>query len=159
MNPKYRFYHGSYFQEMSFADSESQDRDFASVSSTRNEVLGYIGYRIDRGANCAYDLCIMRLSPNPTIEFVNDILKAIYDIFTYYNHNKLDFHVIIGNPVEKSYDKFLDMCNGRICGYMKQDVRIQDNTLCDRKFYEIMRDEFMSSKMRKLLDAKFKHAI
>lgn len=48
------------------------------------------------------------------------------------------FRVVIGNHIEKMYDKYIEKYGGRIIGVRKDEVR-----LIDGKLYEITKDEYL----------------
>lgn len=45
-----------------------------------------------------------------------DLGQALQDIFEKFKFRKLTFCVVVGNPIEKSYDKMINKYNGRIIG-------------------------------------------
>ena len=69
------------------------------------------------------------------ITFGKDIGQALDEIFTKYNFRKLKFSVVVGNPIEKSYDKLIHEYCGRIVGTFKDHTRLIDNKNYDEKFY------------------------
>lgn len=79
------------------------------------------------------------------IMFSVDIKDFIFRLFNYYNYNKLRFSIIVGSPHEKMYDRFSRKYGGRIVGTLKQDFKLQDGTVCDRKLYEVLREDFLKS--------------
>jgi hypothetical protein len=56
---------------------------------------------------------------------------------------------VIGNPIEKSYDKLIHKYGGRVVGTYKQHTKLIDNKLYDEKFYEIFRDDYIKNKANK----------
>ena len=82
---------------------------------------------------------------NNKITFGKDLMKALKDIFEVYKFQKINFSVIIGNPIEKSYDRMIMKYGGRIVGVYKNDVKLIDGLYYDRKIYEILASEYFSS--------------
>ena len=72
--------------------------------------------------------------------------KAIDDIFVKFNFNKINFDVIVGNPAEAMYDKFIKMCKGRIVGTLKKHIKLMDGWIYDTKIYEITRDNWIKNR-------------
>jgi hypothetical protein len=70
-------------------------------------------------------------------------------MFTKFNLHKLDFGVVIGNPVEKTYDNLCRRYGGRILCIEKEETRLQDNKLYDVKRYEIMREDYLKVRNKK----------
>jgi hypothetical protein len=116
------------------------------VSVYKDNILGMIGYQIRRVENSVDGLHILhfggRDAPHRYI-FGKDIMTAIKDIFKTFRFNKLNFTVVIGNPVEKTYDKLINRYNGRIVGIKEQETRLIDGRLYDVKEYEILADGFL----------------
>jgi hypothetical protein len=113
--------------------------DFVSVYN--GGILGLIGYHTRRMENAAGGLHIIRFGgPEAPHRYVfgKDVMTAIKDIFEKFGFNKLNFTVVRGNPVEKTYDKLIKRYNGRIVGIREQDARLVDGKLYDVKEYEIL---------------------
>ena len=60
----------------------------------------------------------------------------------------MEFDVICGNPVEKSYDKMVAKYGGRVIGIRKRVATLMDNKLYDSKSYEILREDYLKSKQK-----------
>jgi hypothetical protein len=106
--------------------------------------MGYISYNISRAENSAYSLSIINFSDNK-IAFGKDLSQALKDIFERYKFRKLNFTVLIGNPIEKSYDKMIKKYGGRIVGTYKEDVKLIDGEYYDKKAYEILASEYFNA--------------
>jgi hypothetical protein len=116
---------------------------FASVYD--NNVLGMIGYSIKRPENAVYGLYIVHFGGPESLHryiFGKDIMTAMKDIFEKYRFNKLNFTVVIGNPIEKTYDKLIRRYNGRIVGTKEQETRLIDGKIYDVKEYEILASRY-----------------
>lgn len=85
--------------------------------------------------------------------FGRDLGQALTDIFEKFRFNKLKFSVVIGNPIEKSYDRMIQRYGGRIVGIFRQDTRLIDGNLYDVKDYEILRSEYLASKGKEIKPA------
>ena len=75
-----------------------------------------------------------------------DLLQVIKDIFERFNFHKLTFSVVIGNPVEETYDRLCAKYGGRILCVQKDETKLEDNNYYDVKLYEIMREDFLKCK-------------
>ncbi len=106
---KYKFFQVSTFRGDLVNISEFstwRELNYASLDKDGN-VLGYISYDCDRTVLMkASKFTAINLSDNK-LEFGKDIQTAIDDIFLKYNFNKLNFGCVVGNPVEKTYDKLV----------------------------------------------------
>jgi hypothetical protein len=115
------------------------------VSVYNNTVLGMIGYEIKRPENAVRDLRIIHFGGHQAANryiFGKDVITAIKDIFEKYHFNKLNFSVVRGNPIEKTYDKLVRRYNGRIVGVMEQETKLIDGRLYDVKEYEILASRY-----------------
>lgn len=122
------------------------NHEFVSIRNGR--VIGYIGYSIDRAdLDSAYALNIINFEERPSVTFARDLGNALTDIFEKYKLRKLSFSVVIGNPIEKSYDKMCNMYGGRIVGVKKKHVRLIDGELYDEKLYEVLREDYERRKL------------
>ena len=59
---------------------------------------------------------------------------------------KLNFSVVVGNPIEKSYDKLIKRYGGRIVGTREKETTLVDGNLYDVKMYELFREDYLKSK-------------
>jgi len=142
-----------YRETFKLPESTWETNHFVSVYN--GSVLGMIRYSINRLTNVVQSLYIIRFGgkkskddPNGYI-FGKDIITAIKDIFEKFNFNKIIFCVVIGNPIEKTYDRLIKRYNGRIVGIRKQDARLIDNKLYDVKEYEILANDYFNSDIYK----------
>lgn len=142
-NDKYKYwsYH-SYCHSIPIAENTWDTHQFVSVYN--GVVIGYISYEISREKNSAYDLNIINFSDNKVV-FGKDLGQALKDIFERYKFRKLNFSVLIGNPIEKSYDKMINQYGGRIVGTCKEEVKLIDGEYYDKKLYEILAREYFKA--------------
>lgn len=75
-----------------------------------------------------------------------DVGQVLRDIFEKFKFNKLTFSVVIGNPIEKSYDKMISKYDGRIVGIYEKETKLIDGEYYDVKLYEITRKSYLESK-------------
>lgn len=143
-NDKYKFWNNdTYYDAMKIDDSTWERHQFVSIKD--DNVIGYISYSVNRRCNYTYGLSIMNFTDDK-MTFGMDLGQTLQDIFEKYNFRKLNFCVVVGNPIEKSYDKMIKKYNGRIVGIFKDDVKLIDNKYYDIKHYEVTRENYMSAK-------------
>lgn len=146
-NEKYKYCNlSSYYSTHETNDNTWHEHEFVSIKD--HEIIGYIGYEINRSANYCCGLEILNFT-NDKITFGNDLKQVIRDIFEKFNFNKLKFVVVIGNPVEEAYDKIVQKYGGRITGIFREDVKLMDGNLYDVKQYEILKREYTNYKSNK----------
>lgn len=144
---KYKYYNSScYYSDFELDDETWNNHQFVSLKN--NNILGYISYDINRQTNNAYCLGIINFEEKPSITFSVDLRTVLTDIFEKFKFNKLSFYVVVGNPIEKSYDKLVKKYGGRIVGIEKKEVRLIDGNLYDKKLYEISRDSYITAKTK-----------
>ena len=106
-----------------------------------DEVIGYIAYSVSRSDNTVHALSILNFTDNKAT-FGMDLGRAVRDIFEKFKFRKLNFTVVIGNPIEDTYDRLIEKYGGRIVGVHKEDVKLVDGLYYDRKLYEITSSEY-----------------
>lgn len=142
---KYQYYHSYegrclYIQPK---DGDWNSRHFVSLNS-KGEVIGFIGYEVIRDANIACNFGAINFTDD-IITFGLDLAQIIDDIFMKFNMNKLEFNVVCGNPIEKSYDKIIKRIGGKILCKRKDRAKLIDGTIHDDKLYEIMREYYVTT--------------
>lgn len=140
-NDKYKYYNSEIYYSGIKVDEDTWSRH-QFVSVWRNIVIGYISYDICRANNSVTNLSIINFSDNKMV-FGRDLQIAIRDIFDKYKFRKIKFYVVVGNPIEKSYDKLIKKYGGRIVGVCKDDVKLIDGEYYDTKQYEILFGDFI----------------
>jgi len=144
LEDKYKYYNNdTYYESMEIDESTWQRHQFVSVKN--DKVIGYISYRVDRTSDMAHSLAIMNFTDDK-ITFGMDLGKVLTDIFEKYNFRKLEFSVVVGNPIEKSYDKMIRKYGGRIIETRHKHSRLIDGKLYDFKEYEIFKDDYMKNR-------------
>lgn len=113
---------------------------FVSVNKD-NDVIGYFKANIDRSADMVDSLQVMNFY-DINLTFSKDFHKFLMDLFNKYSFRKVKFSVLIGNPAEKMYDKYIEKYNGRIVGINKEEVKLFDGKYYDFKQYEILSSDF-----------------
>jgi len=136
-DPKYKYF---FLSGYNFIPSIEDDEwnYIKRVSVYNEEVLGYLSAVVDRTANKISELGVINFT-NDNFIFSRDLANFINLLFYQYNFYKIKFSVVIGNPAEKMYDRFIEKYNGSIIGISKKDCRLTDGRLYDVKYYEIFR--------------------
>ena len=144
---KYKYYFSTNWRrehEISIDDWENMH--YVSLDKDNN-IIGYISYSINRNTNSIYDFGAINFSENKII-FGIDLYKVIDDIFCKFNMERIEFNVICGNPIEKSYDKMVAKYGGRIVGVRRKVTKLVDNQMYDDKIYEILKEDYLNSKCK-----------
>jgi hypothetical protein len=80
--------------------------------------------------------------------FALDLMRFFDLLFLERNFNKINFEVVIGNPIEKMYDKFIHEYEGKIVGVKEKDTVLRDGRYYDVKIYEIMRESYCKNRKK-----------
>lgn len=142
-NDKYKYWNCDVYYDTLTIDSNTWNKH-QFVSVINDKIIGYISYNIDRGNNSVDCLSIMNFTDDK-MAFGMDLGQALKDIFERYKFRKLNFSVVIGNPIEKSYDKMIKKYGGRIIGIRKDNVKLIDGEYYDMKLYEILATEYFEA--------------
>ena len=138
---KYKYWNcTNYYEEWDVVESTWNRHQFVSLGK-QGKMIGYIGYHIDRANDFVYGLNIINFTDNK-ITFGLDGGQAIKDIFEKYHFRKINFSVVVGNPIEKTYDRMIERYGGTFCGYQRRNVKLIDGQFYDEKLYEIFDDEY-----------------
>lgn len=133
----------SYRDRYKASESTWNRHEFVSIDS--KGVVGYFSYSIDRDTYSAGSLQVINFRKDSNLVFAKDLRTFLKDIFEKFKFNKLKYSVVIGNPIEKSYDRFTEKYGGRIIGVSKKEAKLFDGELYDMKLYEILREEYLES--------------
>ncbi len=135
---KYKYWNcDSWWQyEINIENNSWNKLQFVSVDKNDN-IIGYLCASIDRDIHSVTSLGVLNFY-DINVTFSRDLHKFLYNLLYEYKYRKLNFSVVIGNPAEKMYDKYVKKYNGRIVGVQKDHVKLQDNQFHDLKLYEIM---------------------
>jgi len=91
---------------------ETDDGRFQyAIVNSENKLLGYLDYHIDWYSSCASQFGLISFDRgNPIIgkDLFNELNKLMYE----YKLHRIEWRMIGGNSVERSYDKFCNKFNG-----------------------------------------------
>lgn len=147
------YFMGPYHDDFALRHDDGGDwycRTFASLDST-GKVIGMIGYKIDHEVGSATNFGAINFyeDAGSKLTFGRDICQAIDDIFCKFGMNRVEFNVVCGNPIEKSYDRMATEYGGRILCIRHDVAKDMAGNLHDDKAYEIMRRDYLKAKESK----------
>lgn len=143
---KYKYYnYRCYWELPTLKESTTDGHDFVSLNK-KGEIIGAIGYCIWRETESVCGFGIINFT-NDHYTFGKDVFQAVEDIFEKFNFRKLSFCVVIGNPIETTYDRLCEKYGGRIVGIEKEETKLFDNKYYDVKRYEILRSDYMRKRI------------
>jgi len=104
------------------------------VSTYNGEIIGRIDLIINEAAQAVFDIAITRLSSNNGYIFAKDCMTGVRYLMD--NYRKISFIVVIGSPVEKTYDRLAKLFGWRIAGVFEKQVLNIHGEWKDIKYYE-----------------------
>ena len=148
-NKKYKYYnYGVYWNYNITVEDNSWGKIQMVSMDSKDNILGYFIANIDRNSNKVDSLGVMNFEEKDNIVFSKDLYKFIIKVFVKFNIRKIEFCVVIGNPIQKMYDKYINKYGGRVIGIKKKAVKLDDGNYYDEKHYEIFREDFIYSFQR-----------
>lgn len=120
-------------------------RAFAVLDSDNN-VIGVINYSMDVNLKIAKWFGAINFSDNLTdkITFGKAIYQVIIDCFIKFGCEVVEWQVIQGNPIERSYDRMCTKVGGKVVGILHKRAMDLQGNIHDTKVYEILRENFLN---------------
>lgn len=144
-NQQYKYYNNSEYWNYNFELSDKGSNwgaiEYVSVDNDDN-VIGFLGANLDRSINNVTCLRILNFKDKANIIFSKDLMTFLKELFTVHNFRKINFSIVVGNPIEKMYDKYCLKYGGRIVGVFKDHTVLTDGKYHDTKYYEIFNEDF-----------------
>lgn len=134
---RYKYFFLSTYQNYERTIDDNNWKCLEYVSVKNNKIIGYMKASIDRIAHNVDQLYLINFSKDDFFTYGKDITSFLKILFEDFCFKKIEFSVVVGNPIEKSYDKIVEKNGGRIVGIFKNSVRLMDGKYYDLKFYEV----------------------
>lgn len=128
-------------------------REYVSADKDDN-VIGYFSYALNESISQVEYLNFISFDKGNLL-FVEDVLHEIHKIFTEYNMNSITFNAITNNPAFTKYMDLVDHSNGRFIGVIYQQYKLIDNRVYDSGIFQILRSEYLGSKMFEHMSKKY----
>ncbi len=125
-----------------FENSDWNYTNFAYVDD--HNVYAYISINWKRPENFIDNVSCINFFPEEKAIFATAIRKVLYYIVETLNVPKIEWGVIVGNPIEKAYDTFCRKHGGRIIGIKKNSTLIAGK-YHDYKMYEWFNNKWVCS--------------
>lgn len=85
----------------------------------------------------------MKPSDVPILAFGRALRQVIEDCFLKFGMEVVEWCVICGNPIERSYDRMCEKLGGRIIGVRHRRALDMAGNVHNDKSYEILREDFL----------------
>lgn len=110
------------------------DFDYAIVNNV-GKLIGYLSYKTDYYCSKVYNFGLVSFDRgNPIIG--NDLYKKLEELVSRFH--RIEWRMVGGNPVEKHYDKFCKLHNGKK-HILKDSIRDKSGNYHDDIIYEIVK--------------------
>ena len=142
---RYQYYFGG-SERHDFAIGDNSDgyqKRYFAVLNDSDELLGYIGYSVDTDLRVAMWFGAINFTDDK-VTFGKALKQVIEDCFLKFGMNVVEWCVICGNPIERSYDRICKKLGGHIVGIRHGRAKDLAGNVCDDKIYEILREDFLS---------------
>jgi hypothetical protein len=140
-DPKYKWYHLGGFNENIVVDENTWSR-YQMVSVDKdNNVIGYLSADVDRSSDYLFRLRAINYTDKCNLVFAKDMYDFFRFVFVERGSRRMEWSVVVGNPIEKMYDKFCRKVNGNIVGICHKSVKLMDGQYADLKTYEVFGDD------------------
>lgn len=146
---KYQYYFGGSQRRDFSIPNNSNDglcRAFA-VLNDKNDLLGVIRYYVDFEAKVAQWFGAINFTDDK-ITFGRALFQVITDCFIKFGLEVVEWNVICGNPIERSYDRLCNKFGGRIVGIRHKRAMDLSGNIHDEKIYEILREDFLKVQVK-----------
>lgn len=140
---KYQYYFSGLERYDFVLGNDGLLRSFA-VLNNKDSLIGFISYRLDLETMLAYNFGAVNFSSDK-LTYGLAMLKVINDCFTRYGIKMIEWKVVCGNEIEKSYDKICTKLGGHIVGILHNRFKSLNGELHNCKIYELSSEEFFNS--------------
>ncbi len=142
---RYQYYFGGEWRrDFSLADSDNGPcRHEFAVLNDGNELIGFIGYNIDLELRIAEHFGAINFSDDK-LTFGKALDQVIRECFMKFGMEVVEWCVVCGNPIERSYDRMCKRFGGNIVGIKHRRAKDMSGNPCDFKIYEILRKDFLN---------------
>ena len=143
LDPDKKWYNlGGWNSDITIDNDDWQKIQMVSVDKD-GRIHGYFSVMIDQLVNIAYSMSAINYSKKCDVTFSRDFYGFLYYLFVKRGYSKLEWQVVVGNPIEKMYDRFCKKAGGNIIGVRHKCAILLDRTIVDSKLYEIFREDVM----------------
>ena len=96
-----------YFLFVCFACSLPERSTDPAPSDNEENLIGYVAYTIDYYSSSCYNFGLMSFLDEPS-PYITSAIREIISNIKKQNLHRIEFRAIEGNPITKSYDKFVE---------------------------------------------------
>ena len=146
---KYKYYNNNNYWNYEIELKKDSWNQVEMVSVDKNDkVIGYLCAYFERSSNKVSGMAAINFQ-DVSLTFSKDFYKFLTGLFEVHNANKIEWTVVVGNPAEKLYDKFINRFGGMVVGINHETTILGDGKLYDMKEYEIFKRDYNKYKTNK----------
>jgi hypothetical protein len=119
------------------ADTPDESTIQFAILNSKNECIGYVGFRVDWYSSCAYNFAIISFDKG-NINIASALKEVVDKITNEYHLRRMEWRMIGGNPVEKHYDKFCNSYSNSNKYVLHEAMRDRHGKYHDDIIYEIL---------------------
>lgn len=108
---------------------------YAIINPDTDEVIGYFAYHIDFTTDCVSNFGLFSFDPG-NIRIGHDLYYKMKELAD--EHRRIEWRMIGGNPVQRTYDKFCEKYNGNRV-ILHEVTKDEHGNWHDEYIYEILR--------------------
>lgn len=140
---KYKFLFANSYRNEKF-DLRIGLEDCIEMVSVNKEniVIGYLLAKVERDWLIITDLRILNFREKGNITFSRDLYEFLQNLFVKEGFRKLQFKCIVGNPIMKMYERYIERYNGKNIGTFHNSVRLSDGKIYDYTLYELFKEDY-----------------
>lgn len=142
---RYKYWmNSSYNQdfEMPKGEGDWRGRHFVSLDSSGN-IVGYVGYEVCRTDDRCCGLGALSFVSGVNVTFAKDLITVVDDIFTKFNHRKLNFTCLTANPAYDMWNRYIQKAGGYELCVRKSHTKLEDGLFYDSAEFELFRDSYL----------------
>ncbi len=139
LNPYFKYFNDAWNEKITVEDNDWNRIQMVSVDKQDN-VIGYFKVDVNRAQNNLCGLVVANFASKCNPTFSKDFYHFLSYLFVDRGFHRLEWNVIIGNPIEKMYDKFCKKIGGNIIGVAHDATMLQNHQYADMKYYEVFGD-------------------
>jgi len=137
-NDYYKFFSlSSYYSDTTYSADDWNEFNYVGVDK-HGEPQAMFRAWADRDSMVVTELSLVNFGQSP-VDFYSDFKMFITRLIDV-GMRMVCFSVAVGNPAEKTYDRFIKRYGGRIVGTHKEHAKLIDGKYYDIKMYEIRTD-------------------
>lgn len=144
LNPAMKWYStGGFNREIEVSREDWNMIQMVSVDE-EGHVHGYFHVNVYEAESSLVDLGVVNYGKKCDPMFALDFYRFLCYLFLERGFRRLEWTVVIGNPIEKMYDRFCKKAGGRIVGTRRKAVMLMNREFADEKIYEIFHDDVLA---------------